>query len=74
MIIHLKSNARRVRMYKSECPDCYMKFSRKDVMLRHHRNKHQGNVMNLPKGENHFPKCSESRKSERDNEMFFAIQ
>lgn len=27
-------------MPKTECPDCLMKFCRRDVMLRHYRNKH----------------------------------
>lgn len=27
-------------MLKKECPECTEKFSRRDVMLRHSRNKH----------------------------------
>lgn len=33
-------------MEKPNCPDCQREFSRKDVMLRHRRNKHRINTLN----------------------------
>lgn len=44
-------------MHATQCPDCFENFSRRDVMLRHRRNKHIGDKISgvCPQSSEAFP-------------------
>ena len=42
-------------MHATQCPDCFENFSRRDVMLRHRRNKHNGDKISEA-----YPQSSEA--------------